>query len=144
MNLNDLISAAAAKLRTVPLFAGREVLEENKGDIASKLTQAVAKTNFAVVVAWNGFEPKTHGLPGKPIIGETTLVVSVFEKPVTNRRNEGALTALDAAQQIGLELDLMKAPGMDSPLVFKRITPLQELSGGVISCDAEFKTKVSL
>ena len=149
MKIHDLIAAVAERLRLTSDLAGRTILEENKGDISAALQAAVGKSNFAITVGWNGFEPSVQtptgaAFPSAEIVGKTTVVVSVFEKPVLNRRTAGSLAALDAAAIIAKALACWKAPGMNSPLFFQRIPPLYELSGGAIGCDVEFKTTVSL
>ena len=69
----------------------------------------------------------------------------MFERPVVNRKLGGDVpTLLDAAQEIAKALNLYTpAPGQ-SPLVFKRISPVQEVASGVVACDVEFETNATL
>ena len=149
MKIQEIISEAADTIRGIEYLAGVPVIEMDNGDVAKELELKVAKSKVAVLVGWNGFTPQIQGAtaPGG-LFGSTTVVVSVFERPVVNRSNQGAPTLLNMAQEIAKELHNAIAEGMDAPLHLKRITPISELAqdkdSSVVTCDVEFETKTSL
>lgn len=147
MNINDIIRDTADTVKAIPIFAGIDVLEEDKGDIVGKLAAALAKTKpLAAIVGWNGFTPKVvggtapHGAP----FGDVTVVVQIFEKPVVNRKNDANPRLLNLAQEVAKALDGAATERMDDVMHLKRISPVSELDRGVITCDVEFFTKASL
>jgi len=149
MKVNDIVRETAETLREIPYLANVPVIEESKGDVSKTLEIKVAKSKVAVLVGWNGFTPKIQGdtaLNG--LVGSTTIVISIFEKPVVNRVSENAPLILDMAQTIANELHNCASEGMDAPLFLKRITPISELrmdkDTSVVTCDVEFETTTSL
>lgn len=143
MNLNTLVERTAEAVVKIPCLAGIPVIVEEKGDTANKLQMAIAKTKFAVIVGWNGFESGANS--SKTVYGKARIVVSVYEQPVVNRKTEGAQTLLNAAQEIAKHLNLFSADGGNSPLVFRKITPVTELGDGkTVACDVELETESTL
>jgi len=149
MKVQDIVRETAETIREIEYLAGVPVIETDKGDVSKELELKVAKSKVAVLVGWNGFTPQIQGAtaPGE-LFGATTIVVSIFEKPVTNRVNASAPTIMNIAQEIANALHGAAADGMDSPLFIKRITPISELvqdkDSSVVTCDVEFETKTSL
>lgn len=143
MTLDELIENTVEETRQIPCLAGYPVINEKAGDATAKLQAAIGKNRFAVVIGWNGFT--NRGDSCRTCYGTVTIVASVFERPVVNRKLGGdAPTVLDAAQEIAKALNLYTpAPGQ-SPLVLKRISPVQEVASGVVSCDIEFETNATL
>ena len=147
MNINDIIRDAAETVRGIPIFAGIDVLEEDKGDIVGKLAAALAKAKpLAAIVGWNGFAPHVVGetAPNGVPFGDVTVVVQLFEKPVVNRRNDANPRLLNLAQEVAKALDGAASARMDDTMHLKRISPVTELDRAVITCDVEFSTKASL
>ena len=143
MTLDELIENTVEETRQIPCLAGRDVINEKKGDATAKLQADIAKNRFAVVIGWSGFTNRADSC--KTCYGTVTIFASVFERPVVNRKLGGDVpTLLDAAQEIAKALNLYTpAPGQ-SPLVLKRISPVAEIAQGVISCDVEFETNATL
>ena len=143
MTLDELIENTVDYTRQIPCLAGRDVINEKKGDATAKLQADIAKNRFAVVIGWSGFTNRADSC--KTCYGTVTVVVEVFERPVVNRKLGGDVpTLLDAAQEIAKALNLYTpAPGQ-SPLVLKRISPVQEVASGVVACDVEFETNATL
>lgn len=143
MTLDELIENTVDYTRQIPCLAGRDVINEKKGDATAKLQADIAKNRFAVVIGWSGFTNRADSC--KTCYGSVTIVASVFERPVVNRKLGGDVpTLLDAAQEIAKALNLYTpAPGQ-SPLVLKSISPVQEVASGVVACDVEFETNATL
>ena len=143
MTLDELIENTVDYTRQIPCLAGRDVINEKKGDATAKLQADIAKNRFAVVIGWSGFTNRADSC--KTCYGAVTIVASVFERPVVNRKLGGDVpTLLDAAQEIAKALNLYTpAPGQ-SPLVLNRISPVQEVATGVVACDVEFETNATL
>ena len=143
MTLDELIENTVEETRQIPCLAGRDVINKKKGDATAKLQADIAKNRFPVVIGWSGFTNRADSC--KTCYGTVTIVASVFERPVVNRKLGGDVpTLLDAAQEIAKALNLYTpAPGQ-SPLVLKRISPVQEVATGVIACDVEFETNATL
>lgn len=142
MKIENLITETAKRIRSVGQLAGIPVIEEDKGDINAKLKADISKKRVAVMVKWDGFDPDTSS--SKTVVGKTTVVVSVFEQPLINRKNDASLTLLAIAQIIGKEINLLAMPDFSTTLVLKRITPVQLLDESTISCDVEFTAKATL
>ena len=140
MKLTTLIHDVAVFIRNVDALKTTTVIEEDLGDVATKIQKEVGQTSRCVLVGFGGSDPVKQGAGG-PLVAKTRLVVSCFEKPVTNRRaGEETPTALGMAQTIARELQGTRNEDMASCLFFRRITPLAELQGGVVSCDVVFDT----
>lgn len=144
MEIQDIVHLTAEQLRGEGYFADVPVIEEDVGDVPARLAADMGKRRLAVIVGWDGFT--SRGDSSTVIFGEATVVVSVFEQPVVNRRTEGAKTLLMTAREVASALHLFTVPGT-SPLVFRKITPVQALTGGdrgVISCDVQFVIETDL
>lgn len=156
MDIQTIIEETADTIRQIKSLAGVPVIEIDKGNVSKELEIKVAQAKVAITVGWNGFTPTIQGetAPGG-LFGSTTIVVSLFEKPIVNRANATANranatepTLMNMAQAIARELHNAIAEGMSAPLYLKRITPISELAQGkdssVVTCDVEFETKTSL
>lgn len=141
MTLDGIVSEAVGRVAEIPSLAGCAVLDERKGDFAAKVAAEVAKSRLCAVVGWSGFEAR--GDSCETCFGTAHIAVTVFERPAVNRRHPGATTLLDAAQDIARHVNLF-APGGESPLVLKRITPVDEIAEGVITCTVEFDASTAL
>lgn len=131
MDVNTLLEHAAGVIRALPEMAALPVIEVHKGNLLNKLQLAVAKTRYAVLVGWNGFRARSNS--SKTIVGDTNLVIEVWEKPVV----DGELKLLPTARLIANAVNLSQPPGQ-SPIVFREISPVMEPSPGVISCNVTF------
>lgn len=134
MSIDETVGAAADAIRAMPEMAGIAVIEDRKGDVAARLQAAVAKTRFAVLVGWNGFRARSGS--SKTIVGDTSLVVEVFERPAVN--GNAPIHLLDAARAIALAVNLSQPPGQ-SPIVFEEITPVDEPVPGMVTASVTFK-----
>lgn len=149
MDIQTIIEEAADTIRQIESLAGVPVIEIDKGNVSKELEIKVAQAKVAITVGWNGFTPVIQGetAPGG-LFGSTTIVVSIFEKPIVNRVSTAAPTLMNMAQAIARELHNAIAEGMSAPLYLKRITPISELAQGkdssIVTCDVEFETKTSL
>ena len=140
MKLTTLIHDCAVFIRNIDGLKTTTVIEEDLGNVETKLQKELGQTSRCVLVGFGGSDPVKQG-KGGPLIAKTRLVVSCFEKPVTNRRPGAETpTALGMAQKIARELQGTRNEDMASVLFFRRITPLAELQGGVVSCDVIFDT----
>lgn len=141
MTLDGIIAAAVGRVAEIPSLAGCAVLDERQGDFAAKVAAEIAKSRLCAIVGWSGFEAR--GDSCETCFGTVRIAVTVFERPVVNRRQAGATTLLGAAQDIARQLNLF-APGGESPLVLRRITQVSEIVEGVISCAVEFEASTAL
>lgn len=145
MEIHELAERAAEMLRSDEALSGAKVIVEEKGELTNELSINIGKRSLAVVVGWNGFI--SDGISSKTIWGKGKLVVSVYEMPVINRKTPGALTLLKAARAIAYCLNLELADGGLSPLVFKEITPVVQLTGGekgIVATDVVFSVECTL
>ena len=107
MKIHEIVRDAADTIREIGILSRVAVIEEDKGNVATELESAVGRTNFAVVVGWDGFTPRIVGetAPHETPFGSVTIVATIFEKPVVNRANPSAPRILQAAQEIAKALD---------------------------------------
>ena len=133
MEIDEIIEHAAQVLRALPEMADVPVIEVHKGNAFNKLQIAVAKTCFAVLVGWNGFRARSNS--SRTIVGDTNLVIEVYEKPVVNQKDGPRL--LPAARLIANAVNLSQPAGQ-SPIVFREISTVMEPSPGVISTNVTF------
>ena len=138
MDINSIIEHAAKVIRALPEMADVPVIEVHKGNVANALDIAIAKQRFAILVGWNGFRARSNS--SKTIVGDTALVVDIFEKPLINK--DGCLRLLPAARAIALAVNLSQPPGQ-SPIVFSDIAPVAEPSPGIISTTITFNASNS-
>jgi len=147
MKIQDITSDAADALRGIPVLAGREVIEEDKGNVETNIRTAIGKTSLCVVVGWNGFTPRIVGdtAPRGTPFGTVSVVVSVFERPHVNRAKTGAPRLLDVAQEVAKALDGAASEGMEDVMHLKRIAPVAEVgAAGDVFTTVEFETKATL
>jgi hypothetical protein len=156
MNLRRIIYEAADTLRATPICKANEiaVIELEKGDIIAKVRAELGRLSRCVVVSLDRFMPTATG--GDGLYGRTGLIVSVFEKPVVNRADEGDVplespgfdtspTVLNIAQACANALDRTKCEGMNGALFLDEITPVVELTEdgfqGCVTCDVVLSAK---
>lgn len=156
MNLRRLIYEAADTLRQMPIAKANEItiVEMEKGDIRARVQAEIGRLSRCIVVSLDRFTPTATGDDG--LYGRTGLIVSVFEKPVTNRADEGDVplespgfetspTITNIAQACANALDRAKCEGMNGALFLDEITPVVELTEdgfqGVVTCDAILTVK---
>ena len=147
MKVQTIVTEAVETLRGLGLLAGVPVIEEDKGNIATELETAIGKTSLCVVVGWNGFKPRIVGdtAPKETPFGDITVVVSVFERPVVNRKNAASPRLLDIAQEAAKALDGASAEGMDDAMHLTLISRVEAIGNGdVVMCTVEFKTTGTL
>lgn len=147
MKVQTIVTAAVETLRGLELLAGVPVIEEDKGNIATELETAIGKTSLCVVVGWNGFKPRIVGdtAPKETPFGDITVVVSVFERPVVNRKNAASPRLLDIAQESAKALDGASAEGMDDAMHLTLISHVEAIGNGdVVVCTVEFRTAGTL
>lgn len=145
MLIEDIIHEIAEHLKKRPELSGVPVIEDEKGDTSSKLNLAVGQRKLCILVGWSGFEPSKQS--DAIIIGNVNIYATIYETPVVNRKNPGALAIGATAKAVAKALTYAQADGMSSPLFFKRITPITELGeqhGGTVMCDVVFNTKAEL
>ena len=156
MNLRRLTYEAADTLRLTPIIRDNEVavIEMEKGDIVAKVQAELGHISRCVVVSLDRFTPTATGDDG--LFGRTAIIVSVFEKPVTNRMDESdapmldpafenSPTILNIAQACANALDRAKCEGMNGALFLDEITPVVELTEdgfqGCVTCDVILTAK---
>lgn len=147
MKIHEIVRDAADTIREIGILSRVAVIEEDKGNVATELESAVGRTNFAVVVGWDGFTPRIVGetAPHETPFGSVTIVATIFEKPVVNRANPSAPRILQAAQEIAKALDGAASEDMDDVMHLRRISPVSEVErSGVVMCTVEFETKATL
>ena len=152
MNINQILEETAETLRGFEWLEGVPVIVEEKADPDNMTEMEIAQQSLCIVVSENGFDPTVQAPDTSDpysVIGEATIVVSVFEKPVINRADEDAKTIKALSRKIGKELAWCQADGMAAPLFLRRITPISlfRVEGdqdAIITRDVEFKTKSTL
>jgi len=150
MDIKDIVRETAETIREIEYLAGVPVIEEEKGDVSNRLQLGISQKKACVMVGWNGFTPQIQGAtaPNGDIFGSVTVVVTVFERPVTNRSNGGGPTIMNMAKEVAKALHGASAEGMDGPMFLKRISSISELGSGsdesVVMCTVEFETKTSI
>lgn len=145
MNIDILIHETAEAIKAIAAIQDTPVLEEDVGDIARQLEIAVGKTKRSIVVCWNGCEhvasKRPDGDDPDALYVQPEIVVSVFETPVTNRARPNAPRLLSMAAAIAKAVDNLGTEDMDEGLHFVKISPIQQLDRGIITCDVVFRTK---
>ena len=145
MNIDILIHETAEAIKAIAAIQDTPVLEEDVGDIARQLEIAVGKTKRSIVVGWNGCErvasQRPDGDDPDALYVQPEIVVSVFETPVTNRTRPNAPRLLGMAAAIAKAVDNLGTEDMDEGLHFVKISPIQQLDRGIITCDVVFRTK---
>ena len=144
MNIENLLKEAADSLRKMDELQATPVIIEDLGDVSNKIESEIGKSARCILVGFGGSAPVKQGNVGEVIVDNVKLVVSVFEKPVVNRRAHGVPTLLGMAQAVRRELTGAKTKDMSSVLFYRGISPIAELTGGRVSCDVSFDTKDTL
>ena len=145
MNVDILIHETAEAIKAIDAIQDTPVLEEDVGDIARQLEITVGKTKRSIVVGWSGCEhvasQRPDGDDPDALYVQPEIVVSVFETPITNRTNPNAPRLLGMAAAIAKAVDSLGTEDMDEGLHFVKISPIQQLDRGIITCDVVFRTK---
>lgn len=144
MNIENLLKEAADSLRNMDELQATPVIIEDLGDVSNKIESEIGKSARCILIGFGGSAPVKQGNVGDVIVDNVKLVVSVFEKPVVNRRAHGVPTLLGMAQAVRRELTGAKTKDMSSVLFYRGISPIAELTGGRVSCDVSFDTKDTL
>ena len=152
LNVNQILHEIADTLRVFDWMEGIPVIVEEKADPDNMTEMAIAQQSLCVVVGEQTFEPTVQAPdPQNPnsVIGQATITVSVFEKPVINRADEEHETIKALSRKIGKELAWCQAEGMASPLYLRRITPVSlfRLEGeedAIVTRDVEMYTTAEL
>ena len=144
MNIENLMKEAADTLRKTAELQDTPVVVEDLGDVSNKIEAEIGKSSRCILVGFGGSAPVKQGQVGDVLVDNVKLVVSVFEKPVVNRKAEGVPTLLAMAQAVRRELTGAKTKDMSSVLFYRGISPIAELTGGRVSCDVSFDTKDTL
>lgn len=144
MNIENLLKEAADTLRKTEELQDTPVIIEDLGDVSNKIESEIGKSARCILVGFGGSAPVKQGQVGDVIVDNVKLVVSVFEKPVVNRKARGVPTLLVMAQAVRRELTGAKTNDMSSVLFYRGISPIAELTGGRVSCDVSFDTKDTL
>lgn len=144
LEINAIIEHAAATIRAMPEMNAVPVIEVHKGNVVKNLEIAVAKTRFAVLVGWNGFKARSNS--SKTIVGDTNLVIEIFEMPLINAggvaHGDAGPRLLPAARAIANAVNLSQPPSQ-SPIVFSEIAPVSEPRPGTISTNVIFSVSNS-
>lgn len=145
MNIDILIHETAEAIRGIAAIGDTPVFEEDKGDIAQKIEVEIGQTHRCIVVGWNGCEHVASQRPNEDdpdaLYVQPEIVVSVFESPIENRADENAPRLLGMAAAIAKAVDNLGTEDMDEGLHFVKISPIQQLDRGIITCDVTFRAK---
>jgi len=152
LNVDQILYEIADTLRGFDWMEGIPVIVEERGDPDNKTELDIAQQSLCVVVGEQGFEPTVQepdNADPNSVIGQATITVSVFEKPVINRADEEHETIKALSRKIGRELAWCQAEGMASPLYLRRITPVSlfRLEGdedAIVTRDVEMYTTAEL
>ena len=144
MNIENLVNVAADSRRNLDELQATPVIIEDLGDGSNKIESEIGKSSRCIRVGFGGSAPVKQGNIGDVIVDNVKLVVSVFEKPVVNRRAHGVPTLLGMAQAVRRELPGAKTKDLSSVRFYRGISPIAELTGGRVSCDVSFDTKDTL
>ena len=168
MKIEGLIHEVADAIRDMYQIGDTRVFEQDLDDVEQGI-ENVSKTLRCIVVGWNGCEhvasqregcdveklrscetsqplnpstPQPLNLSTSELYVQANLVVSVYEKPHDNR--PGGPSLLEMAAAIAKEIDNTAAEDMTDAIHFVRITPIEKIQHGVITCDVVFRTKNNL
>lgn len=152
MNIDQILHETADTLRTFDWMEGIPVIVEERGDPDNKTELDIAQQSLCVVVGEQTFEPTVQAPdPENPnsVIGQVSVVISIFEKPVINRADEEHQTIKALSRRIGKELAWCQAEGMAAPLYLRRIGPVSmfRLDGdedAIVTRDVEMYTTAEL
>lgn len=152
LNVDQILHEIADTLRGFDWMDGIPVIVEEKGDPDNKTELDIAQQSLCVVVGEHGFEPTVQAPDNadpNSVIGQATVVISIFEKPVINRADEEHETIKALSRKIGKELAWCQAEGMAAPLYLRRIGPVSlfRLEGdedAIVTRDVEMYTTAEL
>lgn len=152
LNINQILHEIADTLRGFDFLDGVPVIVEERGDPDNKTELDIAQQSLCVVVGEQTFEPTVQAPdPENPnsVIGQVSVVISIFEKPVINRADEEHQTIKALSRRIGKELAWCQAEGMAAPLYLRRIGPVSmfRLDGdedAIVTRDVEMYTTAEL
>lgn len=152
LNVDQILHEIADTLRGFDFMDGIPVIVEEKGDPDNKTELDIAQQSLCVVVGEHGFEPTVQAPDNadpNSVIGQATVVISIFEKPVINRADEEHETIKALSRKIGKELAWCQAEGMAAPLYLRRIGPVSlfRLEGdedAIVTRDVEMYTTAEL
>ena len=152
MNINQILEETAETLRGFDWMEGIPVIVEEKADPDNMTEMAIAQQSLCVVVGEQTFEPTVQAPDNadpNSVIGQVTVVISIFEKPVINRADEEHETIKALSRKIGKELAWCQAEGMAAPLWLRRISPISLFrvegdEAAIITRDVEFTTTAEL
>lgn len=140
MDLQEVQSRIAARVRAIPLLAGLPVFEEERGNVAESVNQEIPRSSFCVVVGGLAFTDEAPD--SSACYGRATVAVDVFEDPLVNRATPGRATYLRAAQEIARALKLFDTG--DGLLTSPSISEPADLGGGVVSCTVRLDLRTTL
>ena len=147
MNIDAIIHEVAETICLLHQIGDTRVFEQDLDDVAQSV-ENVAKTLRCIVVGWNGCEhvasERARGDDPNALYVQAEIVVSVYENPSENRSHGGAPHLLGMAAAIANAIDNAATEDMDEGMHFVRITPIQQLQHGIVTCDVVFRTKVNL
>ena len=145
MKIEGLIHEVAEAIRDLYQIGDTRVFEQDLDDVEQGI-ENVSKTLRCIVVGWSGCEhvasERTEGDDPDALYVQANLVVSVYENPHDNR--PGGPSLLEMAAAIAKEIDNTAAEDMTDAIHFVRITPIEKIQHGVITCDVVFRTKNSI
>ena len=145
MNIDILIHETAEAIRKIAAIGDTPVFEEDVGDIAQKIEVEIGQTYRCIVVGWNGCEhvasQRPQGDDPEALYVQPEIVVAVYESPIENRTDENVPRLLGMAAAIAKAVNDLGTEDMDEGLHFVKISPIQQLDRGVITCDVVFRTK---
>lgn len=152
LNVDQILHEIADTLRGFDWMDGIPVIVEEKGDPDNKTELDIAQQSLCVVVGEQTFEPTVQAPDNadpNSVIGQATVVISIFEKPVINRADKEHETIKALSRKIGKELAWCQAEGMASPLYLRRIGPVSlfRLEGdedAIVTRDVEMYTTAEL
>lgn len=152
MNIDQILHEIAETLRGFDWMEGVPVIVEEKNDPDAMTEMEIAQQQLCVVVGEGGFTPTVQAPDSESpnsVIGEATVVVSVFEKPVVNRADDNSPRIKGLSRKIGKTLAWCKAPEMPAPLFLRRISPVEVFrvegqDDSIVTRDVEFTTTAEL
>ena len=142
MKIEELIHEVAEAIRSLYQIGDTRVFENDMDDVEQGI-ENVSKTLRCIIVGWNGCEhvasERACGDDPDALYVQANIVVSVYENPNDNR--PGGPSLLEMAAAIAKHVNNLGTEDMDEGLHFVKISPIQQLDRGVITCDVVFRTK---
>lgn len=140
MDLQELQTSVAAKIRSLEILRGLPVVEEELGNVIESVQTEIDRTCFCVVVGSASFNDETPD--SRLCHGKTSVKIHIFENPTLNRKIKTRPTYLKVAQELTKELKLFNTG--DGLLTSPTIGEPQDLGDGVVSVIVTFTTKTTL